>query len=168
MWWWVKLHQSSGEQLGGRGKVVIMDETYFTKRRMNRAGFGGRRTRGHQTCILGIVEIDMITRKEKGKMRLFIIAAPTRVLIEDKVRASVEPGSLIFTDSHKSYNWLGNCGHVHTRVNHTKTAFSRPETLFGVAINITTNPAEGFFGRSEPLLAARESKRLAVTVTASC
>ena len=58
--------QEDTEKLGGPDKVVCIDETHFTRRRHTRGGFQGRFTAGHETIILGMVELDLATRRETG------------------------------------------------------------------------------------------------------
>jgi hypothetical protein len=52
---------------------VCIDETHFTRRRHTRGGFQGRFTAGHETIILGMVELDLATRRETGRIRLLVI-----------------------------------------------------------------------------------------------
>ena len=79
-----------------------MDETYWRKPKVNRAGFRGRPSFTEKVCVLGILEVDMETRTCTGRVRLIQIAGPTKVCIREQVLLHVEPGSLVFTDSHKS------------------------------------------------------------------
>eukprot|EP00973_Karenia_brevis_P086132 11946080-Karenia_brevis.AAC.1 len=115
---------------------------------------------GNKTCMLGIVELNMTTRKETGNNRLIEIPAPTRVQMEKHIKENITSGSLIFTDSHKSYNWLKDAGYIHRRVNHKKREFSREEQIFGVTINISTNAAEGLFGRVKTFARGKGVKRI--------
>ena len=46
-------------QLGGPGKIVCVDETFFTRKRNCRGGFRGRVTAGHRTIVLGMTEIGL-------------------------------------------------------------------------------------------------------------
>ena len=82
-----------------------------------------------QVCILGMVDIDFWTRQATGRFRLKIIAGETKVCIREQVQRHVEPASLIFTDSHKSYLFLKTIGHIHRSVNHKLRQFSQTELL---------------------------------------
>ena len=43
-----------GVQLGGQtDRVVVVDETFFTKKKKNTGGFVGRTTLGHKTIVMG-------------------------------------------------------------------------------------------------------------------
>lgn len=54
----------------------------------------------------------MAGRKETGNVRLLKVEGESRECIEAAVREHVVPGSLIFTDSHKAYDWLPLAGFV--------------------------------------------------------
>ena len=55
-----KANMSQGEgKLGGRGRVVCIDETYFTMRKRNRAGFVGQPTRGN-VRVVGIAVVSVV------------------------------------------------------------------------------------------------------------
>ena len=116
-----------GPKLGGRGKVVIIDETYFTKKKVSRGGFQGRYTRGHKTIIMGMVELDLATRQETGNMRLITLPGTTKAIFKDAIEAHILRGSLILTDSHRSYSFLSRrlSGYVHRCVNHRQREFSK-------------------------------------------
>eukprot|EP00973_Karenia_brevis_P055393 7701908-Karenia_brevis.AAC.1 len=103
----------------------------------------------------------MVTRRETGQIILVCIAGPTKALIKEKVDQYVEPGSLIFTDSHKSYAWLTDAGYVHRSVNHKEGEFSRPELVYGVWVNVTSNPTEGLFGRCKQFARTKGVKKIA-------
>eukprot|EP00973_Karenia_brevis_P067229 9349417-Karenia_brevis.AAC.1 len=79
-----------------------MDETFFTIKKGNRSSFRGRLTCGQQCCISGMVELDIVTTKDRGALNLLKVAEPTRALVEEQVRAHGKEGSLIFADSHRS------------------------------------------------------------------
>ena len=42
------------------------DETFFTKKKKNKGGFFERTTQGHQTIIMGFLELDLATRTATG------------------------------------------------------------------------------------------------------
>lgn len=48
MFSWLSNEDNAGNQLGGPGKVVCVDESHFTRRKHHRAGPGGRATQGHE------------------------------------------------------------------------------------------------------------------------
>ena len=156
------LAQDCTVKLGGPGRVVCIDETHFTSRRRNRGGFQGRWTRGHQTIILGMVELDLATRTETGRVRLIVIDNKKKVTLKGHIDANVSEGSLIFTDSFASYSFLSRRGSkfVHRVINHKRGEFSRMEELFGVQVNVTTNAAEGLFGRVKIFCRQKQIRRV--------
>eukprot|EP00973_Karenia_brevis_P004677 642541-Karenia_brevis.AAC.1 len=62
MFWWLK--KTTTTKLGGPGRICWIDETYFSKQKRSRGRFRGRMSAGNKTCMLGIVELNMTTRKE--------------------------------------------------------------------------------------------------------
>lgn len=158
--WWSLQQALTDEKWGGPGLIVCMDCTFFTKKKRSRSGFQGRTTAGHTVCVLGLVEIDMVTRKETGKAMLLQVPGEQKDPIRRAVLERVHRGSLVFTDKHQSYAWLAAAGYVHRAVNHKKREFSRDETIFGVLTKVTTNPAEGLFGRCKAFARSRGIKKL--------
>ena len=106
----ILIDQTDGEMLGRPGTVVQIDETYFTRRKINKAGFGGRTTKGQQTIVLGFLELDLETRQSTGRTFLEIIPETKRPWIEARIRARVMVGATIWTDGHHSYIWFGKSG----------------------------------------------------------
>jgi hypothetical protein len=51
-------------------------------------------------------------------------------------------------------------GLVHRNVNHKEREFSRPETIFGVEVVVSTNSAEGLFGRVKVFARSKGRKRI--------
>ena len=70
MWWSIQRTTENRGKMGGRGKIVCADATYWTKKKRFRGGFQGRTTAGHTMCFLGLVELDFYTRKETGRAML--------------------------------------------------------------------------------------------------
>ena len=119
-------------RLGGPGCFVAIDECYFTKRKQVKGGFQGRRTIGNKTCVLGMVEVDLQTRRATGNIRLLIIPGAKVPAIKRAITDHVVQGSLVFTDRHQSYQWMARpgSGYVHRCVNHRAREFHRVETIF--------------------------------------
>eukprot|EP00973_Karenia_brevis_P055415 7704028-Karenia_brevis.AAC.1 len=130
------LASSSNEvRLGGQWLIVIIDETYWSRRKCSKGGIKGRGSLGHKVRVIA----------ETGRVRLIQIAGPRRPLIEEQIKKHVTSGSVNFTESHHSYCWLKEAGYVHRSVKHEAHKFSR-QRVSGVSINVTRNASEGFFG----------------------
>ena len=160
--WLVIQQQFARVQLGGAGRVVVIDETFFTKKKTNAGGFVGRNTAGHKTIVMGFLELDLATRKATGACVLITIPNRKMSTLKREIERHVLPGSLIFTDRRKSYSFLGRAGsqYVHRAVNHKAGEFSRVERVFGEDINVTTNAVEGLFGRLKTYLRQRQYGRV--------
>ena len=150
--------------LGGRGKAVCIDETYFTKKKRCRGGWVGHVTLGHKTVVLGMCEIDLASRRCTGNVRLIVLqgctGTPSAAVLRKHIKEHVLDGSLIFTDSLQSYKFLSREGYVHRAINHKRKEFSRTETLYGEEVNISTNSVEGLFGRVKQFNRRRDLKRI--------
>ena len=72
--WLVIQQQFNRVQLGGPGRVVVIDETFFTKKKTNTGGFVGRSTMGNKIIVMGFLELDLATRKATGACVLITIA----------------------------------------------------------------------------------------------
>ena len=90
---------------------------------------------------MGFLELDLATRKATGACVLITIPNRKMSTLKREIERHVVPGSLIFTDRHKSYSFLGCAGsqYVHRAVNHKAGEFSRVERVFGEDINVTIN-----------------------------
>eukprot|EP00973_Karenia_brevis_P019265 2640964-Karenia_brevis.AAC.1 len=76
----------------------------------------------------------MDTRKATGWTRLITVAGETKACVRPQVYQHIQPGSVIFTDRHKAYQWLSDEGFVHRAVNHKQREFSREERIYGVPV----------------------------------
>ena len=108
-----------------------------------------------------MMELDLATRKATGKCVLKAIPDRTQRTLKEEIQRHIVPGSLIFTDSFASYRWLSKptSGFVHRAVNHRKREFSRTEQIFGEDVVVSTNGAEGLFGRLKSYLRQRNIKK---------
>ena len=136
------LRQINTEKLGDReDTVVCIDETFFTSPKVNVAGFHGRETAGHQKIVLGMYEINRITRKGTGRCHLMLIPTNSRAAVEAAIRKHVAVGAEIWTDGAKCYEWIDapNSGYTRQFVVHSAGEFVRGE--------VSTNAVEGLFSR---------------------
>ena len=77
--------------------------------------------------------------RETGRCFLAVIPDRTRETFEREIRARVQPGSLVWTDCHRSYPWLNEGGFNHQSVNHSLE--------FVGADGQSTNACEGMWSR---------------------
>ena len=159
---WLCVARLNPAQLGGEGKIVCIDETFLTKKKRCKGGFRGRPTAGTKKCVLGMLELDFETRRATGHCLLLEIPDRSARTLKLFIRRHVVAGSLIFTDSFKSYAWLSkpDSGFVHRCVNHKRREFSKTETIFGKEVVVSTNAAEGLFGRLKAFLRAKGAKKV--------
>lgn len=135
---WFMLHRirlamqrGSLDKLSG---VVEVDETYIggKARNMHRSQVLKRRARGEKNMgkatVLGMIERD-------GEVRVHHVRDPRRRSLDPVIRANVEPGSSVYTDSHGSYSGLENV-YDHRVVNHVERY---------VDGNVHTNYMENFW-----------------------
>lgn len=127
---------SEAGPLGGLGKVVEVDETYFgnlppekapiRKSRTGRVAQGPSFKRG----ILSLVE-------RGGEVRSFYVEGTRSEDVARIVRQHVAKESRLHTDEHRMYLGIGKEFAAHERVNHSKKEYARGD--------VTTNTVESFF-----------------------
>ena len=139
-------------KMGGPGRVVCLDETFFCKRPKNKGGFKGKPRLSHQTIMMGGVELDKAGKGRKCTGRAFLVlihnrtAETFRKVIEDHVA----DGTTIWTDGHASYKWLDNDERFeHDAVIHRKGQFMKKNEE---GIKVSTNAIEGLFGRTKRMM----------------
>jgi len=104
-----------GGPLGGEGKHVEMDETYF----------GGKQKRSemkasgsNKTVVFGMAERD-------GMLRVGPVPNAQRYTLQKAARHNVKPGSIVTTDEWGGYNDLHLLGVKHETVAHSKGEYVR-------------------------------------------
>jgi transposase-like protein len=137
------INETPDQPMGG-GNLVVVDETFLTVRKYN----FGRQTAGTTLKLIGMVELDPTRRRETGLCKLVIIPDLKKETFKAFIKPNVIPGSTIFTDSHKSYQWMRSEGFDHHWVNHKRREFSRREG----SMIISTNAIEGVWSRVKKLL----------------
>ena len=107
----------------GNGEKKNGDEIVFTKPKRSVGGFHGHPTAGSKTIVLGMMELDLATRKATGKCVLKVNPDRTQRTLKEEIQRHIVPGPLIFTDSFARCKWLSkpNSGFVHRAVNHRKS-----------------------------------------------
>ena len=119
---------------------------------------------------MGFLELQLSTRKATGACVLIEIPNRKQATLKREIQKHVAPGSLIFTDRHKSYNFLSrpNSGFVHRAVNHSRGEFSRTECIFGEDVVVTTNSVEGCLAGSSNICDNANMARSGSQLTANC
>lgn len=117
-------------QLGGGGKVVEVDETYWGNKQP-RGSFGKRGAGGHhQMKVVSLVE-------RGGKARSFQVHWIYGGSLRDILQKHIAPGATVHTDEAGYYRSLPRYFAKHETVNHRAKEYSRD--------GVTTNTVEGYF-----------------------
>jgi transposase-like protein len=114
------------EPLGGSGKIVEVDETFYGQVK----GEPKRRGTGHKHVVLSLIERD-------GAARSFHVEGTRIADIAPVVRANLARESAMMTDEGTYYRELGREFARHEMVNHKQEEYVRG--------HVHTNTAEGFF-----------------------
>ncbi len=125
---------SSVPPMGGKGKVVEADETYFGNlpdhlappRKPGRPRTGPH----HKRAIVSLVE-------RGGEVRSFVVGKATVTEIAKIVRGNISKESRLHTDESTSYDKVGRDFAAHEAVNHGKKEYARGD--------VTTNTVESYF-----------------------
>jgi hypothetical protein len=124
---------NKNNKIGGRNKIVEIDESKIAKRKYNK----GHYVEG--AWVIGGIERSMLKNKirnENKKLFLCPIEERNSINIDNIVKKYVKKGTMIYTDLWKGYNNLNKIGYKHMTVNHSKY-FKDPIT------NVHTNHIEG-------------------------
>ncbi len=111
--------------IGGLGRKVEMDETYYGSRSEGKRGRGT-----DKTPVVGMVQ-------RKGQVRAFVAADVKADTLHGLIKEHVLPKSTVFTDTFRSYNGLDARGYTHQRINHSEGVY--------VVGEVHTNTIEGFW-----------------------
>jgi transposase-like protein len=114
------MRDTSGDKLGGAGKIVEVDETYVGGK--PRKGTDGKATqKDRKTPVALIVE-----RGKGGRARAVPVSQPLDGVLKRNIVANVERGTEIQSDQHKAYRRIGELiGGTHQHVNHWIGEFAR-------------------------------------------
>jgi transposase-like protein len=105
-------------KMGGPGSEIEVDETFIggKARNMHKSKKAGKgyRHRGiiNKTVVMGMLE-------RGGKVSACVIPERTDEVLQGRVRASVDKGSLVYTDEWRSYMGLGD-EYIHQVINHAE------------------------------------------------
>lgn len=128
-----KIYFNRNRKIGGRNKIVEIDESKIAKRKNNK----GHKVEG--AWVIGGVERSNLKNKIKNEnKKIFLLQIEKRDIngIDKIIQKYVRKGTTIYTDKWKGYNNLKNIGYKHYTVNHKKH-FKDPNT------GVHTNTIEG-------------------------
>lgn len=123
--------------LGGEGKVVEADETYYGKpaitpvRRADGRPFLKQKKGRNSRPVVALVE-------RGGKAKVFHVAVADKKTVSKMVRDNVHPASRLHTDESRLYTGSVDVFASHETVKHSAGEYARGD--------VNTNSAEGFFG----------------------
>ena len=131
--------------MGGAGKVVEVDETYFGKvknetdvradgKPMKKKGRGTGSSLRNRRAIVALIE-------RGGSARTFHVAEANLEIVSRILRENVDPQSKLHTDGHTMYRRIGKEFAEHKFVDHSRDEYVRYEET-GIVHN---NSAESYF-----------------------
>jgi transposase-like protein len=120
--------ESTGDMLGGEGKVIEVDEAKFGRRKYHR----GRRVDG--VWVFGIVE----RGTNASKCCIIVVDKRDEETLLGEIKKFIAPGTIIYSDCWKAYSRLSEHGYTHQSVNHS-LHFKDPVT------GVHTNSIEGLW-----------------------
>lgn len=125
----------SGGPIGGTGKVVEADETYFgDKDRITKRTKRGKSGLASKRAVVSLVE-------RGGKVRSFHIDRATKENVRDVIVRNVSRKSTLHTDESRLYVELGGEFDAHNTVRHASGEYVRYEPT----VTVHTNTVEGVF-----------------------
>jgi transposase-like protein len=119
------LSDDKSNPIGGFGRKVEMDESYFGSRSEGTRGRGTKKT-----PVVGMVQ-------RKGEVRAFVAADVKSDTLRGLIKEHVLPNTTVFTDDFRAYNGIGARGYTHRRINHSEKVY--------VSGDVHTNTIEGFW-----------------------
>jgi len=126
--------------MGGEGKIVEADETYYgyydearprKTKRYTMPTKGGRSGPGGKRAIVALVE-------RGGNVRTFHVPTADQVTVQGIVAANIAKESRLHTDESRLYHGMDQHFAAHETVKHSAKEYARGD--------VHTNSAEGFFG----------------------
>ncbi len=123
------MRETNPEPMGGEGKIVEADESYFGKRTgVKKIGPGGHRA---MMTVVGLVE-------RGGKVRTFHVDQANRGTVLGIVKDNMTSDTRLHTDESNFYMGAYKIAAKHETVKHSAKEYARGD--------VTTNTIEGYFG----------------------
>jgi transposase-like protein len=126
-------HVPNAGPVGGGGKIVEADETYYGRIKGVKTAPGGKSS--HK--ILALVERD-------GKTRSFHVADVTHTTLKPILLAQIDKDTHLMTDGASQYKHVSKDFKLHESVNHSQNEYSKASKVKGVRAH--TNTVESYFG----------------------
>ena len=115
------LDDEKAPPLGGSGKGVEVDETYYGGRQRGQYGRASVLDKKAKTPVVGLVE-------RKGRVRAFVSQDVKADTLIGLVREHVMPQNIVFTDDFAAYDGLGIRGYHHRRIRHSEKIYVSGDT----------------------------------------
>lgn len=130
------MHNPNGGLLGGGGKIVEADETYYgTIPGMQRVGKSGGATHKHKI-------VSLVSRK--GETRSFHVANVDGENVRAVLDANVAKDTHLMTDGAGLYRPIGKEYLLHESTNHFQKEYAKPSVVEGRTVH--SNTVESYFG----------------------
>ena len=132
------MRDTGSDFLGGEGKVVEADETYYGKpaempelRTSGKPFLKRKPSARAKRPVVALVE-------RGGRAKVFHVAVADKATVSALVMANVHPASRLHTDESRLYTGAADVFAAHETVKHSTGEYARGD--------VNTNSAEGFFG----------------------
>ncbi|HWA39594.1 MAG TPA: IS1595 family transposase [Burkholderiales bacterium] len=131
--------KSDGGMLGGGGKIVEVDETYFGNKEGSKARIRKLKRQGKHRGGAAMKEKNAIVAlvEREGQVRAMHVPSVTQENLSAALFRNMATDSHLMTDESTRYWNLGKAFDQHSSVNHARKEYARG--------NVTTNTVEGFF-----------------------
>jgi transposase-like protein len=116
------MRDTSGDKLGGAGKIVEADEVYIGGKNRKGSKIKGTKTNAERHTPVAV----LVERGKGGRARATVVSHPLGGVLKRNIIANVERGTEMHTDKHKAYRRVGELlGGEHKHVNHQIQEYAR-------------------------------------------
>ena len=131
------MRETDTTPLGGNGKVVEADETYYGKTDAMKGAKRKPYVRGKRRNIKNVRPVVALVERG-GKARVFHVAVADKETVSKIVAENVHPDTRLHTDESRLYVGSDRTFATHETVKHSAGEYARGD--------VNTNSVEGFFG----------------------